>query len=149
MRTVPEFLQSVDDRIDRSGGPSSCHEWRGCKIAGYGAVKWQGRMLKVHRLTMERQRGLPIGSLPSSVFVCHRCDNPGCANPAHLFLGDCDTNLKDMASKGRGRNQHSWASGLCKRGHDITNPDNLRQYPDNYPTCLLCEKHRRQLRNSC
>jgi hypothetical protein len=50
-----------------------------------------------HRLAYEEL----VGSIPKNMFVCHRCDNPGCVNPAHLFLGSALTNAQDAIAKGR------------------------------------------------
>lgn len=78
--------------------PSGCWEWIGSRdVYGYGRIKRNGQTSKAHRLSFE----FAGGAVPSDRFVCHKCDNPCCVNPAHLFLGTSVDNNKDRHSKGR------------------------------------------------
>src|SRR5690625_3799777 len=66
--------------------------------AGYGRMTVASQQVYTHRLMWEHHHG-PI---PDGMAVCHRCDNPPCCNPDHLFLGTLADNNRDMWTKGRG-----------------------------------------------
>lgn len=94
-----------EDRVDKSG---DCWEWTGCRLpSGYGLAKvkvnGKWRNAYAHRLAWEREHG----KIPSGLFVLHRCDNPSCVNPNHLFVGTAKDNSRDMVKKGRNRPFHA------------------------------------------
>lgn len=99
-------------RVDRSG---DCWRWTGThKATGYGRLSWGGRRAApAHRVAWE----LTHGVIPDGVHVLHRCDNPTCVNPAHLFLGTHADNMSDRREKGRYAGLRSEA---CRRGHAFT-----------------------------
>ena len=84
-------------RVDKT---EDCWQWRGAKTTlGYGTIgTYPGnKTLLVHRFAYE----MLVGKIPDGLYVCHRCDNPGCVNPAHLFLGTAKDNMHDCLAKGR------------------------------------------------
>lgn len=82
-------------KVDRTG---DCWPWTGCKNwAGYGKVGVENQLKGTHRVAWE----LTNGPIPDGLHVCHRCDNPPCCNPDHLFLGTRSDNMRDAREKGR------------------------------------------------
>lgn len=76
----------------------TCWNWTGkTSPKGYGAMRYHGRRILVHRASWE----LAYGPIPPDQNVLHHCDNPACVRPDHLFLGTLADNNHDMQSKGR------------------------------------------------
>ena len=76
----------------------TCWNWIGSKVFyGYGQININGKPKRANRYSWEIHRG----EIPKGINVCHKCDNPSCVNPDHLFLGSQKENMKDMYLKGR------------------------------------------------
>lgn len=81
---------------------AGCHEWQGYRDKNdYGIFYYLGNPQRVHRWIFAYTEELK--ELTEDQYILHRCDNPCCCNPEHLFLGDNDLNVKDMMIKGRQR----------------------------------------------
>jgi hypothetical protein len=112
--------------------PNGCWEWQGYRSPeGYGKFKFKGETL-AHRVSF-RLHGLPLFS---KACILHRCDNPPCVNPNHLFLGTRDTNNKDRATKGRTVIYNS-SKIVCKRGHPF-NEKNTYYRSGGQRMCRVC-----------
>lgn len=78
---------------------SDCWEWRGRRDrGGYGRFDIdRTTSIGAHRFAYM----VSNGPIPEGLFVCHACDNPGCVNPAHLWVGTSGDNTRDAKVKGR------------------------------------------------
>lgn len=89
----PRFWSKVD-KTDEGG----CWIWTAGKNKnGYGAIGVDCRIERAHRVSWF----LHFGPIPEKMHVLHKCDNPACVAPHHLFLGDHLTNMLDKEAKGR------------------------------------------------
>lgn len=96
--TDAEFVEAFWSKVDRSGGPRACWPWTASRQPdGYGKVNRRGRYLVASHVALEIALGR---DLAPGEFSCHRCDNPPCCNPAHLFPGTNAENLRDLSAKG-------------------------------------------------
>lgn len=101
------------NRLSKINKKTGCVEWIGSTRNGYGRLTIGSRTdgtrktVTAHRLSYE----INIGDIPDGMFVCHKCDNPKCINPSHLFAGSRQDNVNDREKKGRNN-----LSGIHKSG---------------------------------
>jgi hypothetical protein len=102
------FVTKFWSHIEKPGA-DDCWTWKlSCTAAGYGQIWCVDTMKYAHRIAYE----LIKGPIPTGMEVLHACDNPPCANPAHLRVGTHADNMRDMAVRGR---QGKTPRGPCPR----------------------------------
>lgn len=84
-------------------GPDDCWEWHAALTTkGYGQSKIRYQNFLAHRVAYVLYKGpIPDGEGFHGTCLLHRCDNPLCINPAHMFFGTAGENCTDMAAKDR------------------------------------------------
>lgn len=81
-----------------------CMFWMGeITPAGYGLISRNGKRVGAHRIIKEMEIGRPLSS---GEWVLHKCDNPSCVRPDHLFIGTPKENTGDKLKKGRANTAH-------------------------------------------
>jgi len=110
------FIVKVDKRCS-----DECWEWLGAKTdrGGYGKF-WTGvgnKLVRAHRMSWE----LFFGPIPEGMDVLHKCNNPSCVNPYHLYLGDDSDNAADRMCAGtaKGGGRANVAKGYTIYNEDI------------------------------
>lgn len=108
---------------------TGCWEWTGTKRNGYGRTMTGSRTdgtrksISAHRLSYQ----LFKGEIPIGYDICHKCDNPCCINPDHLFAGTRQENVDDRERKGRNIVPRGESNGRAKlTANDVYNARNER-----------------------
>jgi len=91
-------------------GVSDCWFWVGCRDqTSYGRMRTKNNNCQFsHRISWQMFKGI----IPKGMKVLHKCDNPSCVNPEHLFLGTQNDNVQDMIIKGRMSSKKSFPGEL-------------------------------------
>ena len=93
----------------------ACWEWQGSKNRkGYGVIRIPGnrRLVSAHRLAYVLANGEPQKDM-----ICHRCDNPACINPLHLYDGTASENLRDANERNRRSKKRVLVPGKLQPGY--------------------------------
>lgn len=97
---------------------TGCWNWTGCLSHGYGHVRWDGKMrLATRAMAVSSKMKDPkdeVFTFESSYLILHRCNNPTCINPDHLYIGTYSDNMYDRARSGRAPDLRGVKHPQCK-----------------------------------
>ena len=136
---TPKDVTRFWSKVDRSQGKDACWLWlAGRDTCGYGFFWFKGTH-HAQRIAWE----LTNGAIPDGMLVCHHCDNPGCVNPAHLWLGTQKDNMRDMLRKGRGNKASGERNG--RYTHPARSARGERSGRAKLTEEIVCESRRRYI----
>lgn len=140
MRPIPTLAREAERfwaRFDKNGPlhpklGTHCWLWTGChNSAGYGQLKFRGKVTRSHRVALELGLGIDLGTLQA----LHHCDTRICGNPEHLYPGTPLDNMRDKVRRGRhpdSRKTH------CPQGHEYNDINTYRRNKRRY--CRICTR---------
>ena len=104
---------------------------------GHGSAWHQGQKWQAHRLAWTLARG-PI---PEGAWICHKCNVPACCNPDHLYVGDAQTNQRDIDESGhRAKGERQGLSKLTEENVRAIRQE-YRRYSDTHGAPALAKKY--------
>lgn len=125
--TTKDEQEKFWSRVSKTEG--ECWKWTGATHPkmGHGMVRFGDKTGYAHRVAY----ALAVGGIPVGLCVCHKCDNPPCCNPSHLFVATPEANNMDRHKKGRTKNllerqARRRNQAHCKQGHEYTPENTLR-----------------------
>lgn len=121
--SMPSIESRLWAKVNKSDG-DGCWEWTGPRARGGYGILSHGLLRRAHRISWT----LTNGPIPVGLWVLHRCDNPPCVRPEHLFLGTGADNIADRQKKKRGR----WLLGEDHHEAKLTE-ENVRYIRASYP----------------
>jgi hypothetical protein len=96
---------------------SKCWTWTGSRDQnGYGQFRLNGKLQRAHRISYLWN----VGQIPDGLGVLHRCDNPSCVRPDHLFVGTQTDNMRDASIKGRCKKKTDSMIGTLNQNAKLT-----------------------------
>ena len=120
---TPEWLRRFWSRVRKE---RKCWVWTAGTRNEYGIVCYRGRDYYAHRLSYALVHS---GEVPDDLCVLHKCDNPSCVNPKHLWLGTTIDNNADRHAKGR----------TSHVSRNVGDDNGLRRHPERSPAVLYPE----------
>lgn len=105
------WIEKFWKKVKKTDDPNECWIWTGYKHRGYGYIRTSRSNLRCHRVVYE----ITFGEIPEGLIICHKCDNPACVNPNHLFLGTTKDNIDDKVKKGRQSKRESAPHKLTEK----------------------------------
>lgn len=128
-------LKRFWDNVDKQG-PDDCWEWiatrsdKGYPLFHLGMKKYR----TATRIAWEIENKIPF---PKKLLACHRCDNPPCVNPAHIWAGTHSDNTWDSVLKNRWSNKKKTH---CYKGHQFTPENTCFVKKTGHRVCLTCSR---------
>lgn len=117
---------------------NGCWEWTSVKDKdGYGLFPINGFILKAHRYSYK----IHNKRFDEEKFVLHKCDNPPCVNPKHLYQGTATDNNRDTVKRGRYKNMNTIKTH-CKNGHEFSKENLYKSRSVKSRICHKCKKAR-------